>query len=438
MTKLTDEGQIWILKPHAEDIQTGARYAAITLPWTFDRMMKGSTSKSLQRRALNIAKGVVAQKALLREFIRRGIPAPEHEKSYRSDDLFDFRVNIDGAETKLDVKSINYYTNYDPLGREPLTPELIIKNAGYPGPDWRKFFPMLMPHTQIGQPKEAYCFAIASSIDFRSDIETNRDSFALTAFPYGAYCAFLSSSALTLAREKAGQGVYLTCEYKSDSLFGDEGIKLKILGEWDGEYCEREVTLQRGSPVSEIGPFSCVTSFQIEREDYELLAHPNHLEISVSRNDFSTVIRNYKKENVNVLPTDTLKIINRDFCNLVLPSDYTLYVLGWATREEYLTNCRKYSGWVWPNDKVNKYENQPWTRFDERDMKNFTKTGFDDCVVRKPPRLNAGWMKATPRGSACCYVFPNMFGGGLNETNLYVLPQDLHTMDSLGGQLKTD
>ncbi len=37
-----------------------------------------------------------------------------------------------------------------------------------------------------------------------------------------------------------------------------------------------------------------------------------------------------------------------------------------------------------------------------------------------------------PGGNACCYVFPNVRGGGIRETNLYVLPQDLTIMDELG------
>ena len=38
-------------------------------------------------------------------------------------------------------------------------------------------------------------------------------------------------------------------------------------------------------------------------------------------------------------------------------------------------------------------------------------------------------------GGSCCYVFPNIGrNGGVKETNLFVLPQDLKTMDSLVNQ----
>jgi hypothetical protein len=432
MTTLTRPDQIWRLVPRAEDLDDGARYAEITLPWTFDRMMKGITSQGLQRRALNIAKGVVAQKVLRREFKRRGICAPEEEKSYRTDDLFDFRVDINHKEQKLDIKSINYYTNVNPLGREPFSPELLIANAGYPGPEWAHFFPMMLPHTQIGQDKEAYCFAIASSIDFRRDVDTNRTAYALTAFPYGVYGEFLSKKRMVERREAAGQGVYIECDFKSYSLFGGDGVELTILGEWDGETVKKQVTLKPGAPVRDIGPFSGVTSFQVSREHYDLLEKPNCIEVSVTRSDYTETVRNSKRENVNVIPDEVLTITRTDFCNLILPSDYTVYYLGWITKEEFKEKCRNYPAWIWPNDKKNDRENQPWSQMTERDLANLKKTSFDDRLTDKPRGLNAGWLKATPAGSAACYVYPNQFRGGLNETNLYVLPQDLHLMDSLG------
>ncbi|ABI67378.1 hypothetical protein [Syntrophomonas wolfei] len=176
---------IWELKPLAEDLEAGARYASITLPWTFNRMAYNTGSKGQQGRGLNIAKGIVAQKMLSRALSERNVVAEVQRKSHRDDDLFDFQVVINGKMSKLDLKSWNYFSNYNVSGREPFTSALIEKNAGYAGPEWRKFFPMLVPHTQIGQEKEAYCFGLASSIDFRNNVEADRDGYILTAYPYG-------------------------------------------------------------------------------------------------------------------------------------------------------------------------------------------------------------------------------------------------------------
>src|SRR5262249_29171410 len=154
-------------------------------------------------------------------------------------------VELERGLTKLDLKTINYYTNYEPLGRQPFSAELLLKHSGYAGADWRTFFPMLVAHTQIGQDKESYCFAIASSIDLRKDIGTKRTAYALTAFPYGEHLPFLSSKKLCLLREVINKGFFLELLYESNSLLSPE-ITLSIIGEWAGKPSVPSVKLRSG------------------------------------------------------------------------------------------------------------------------------------------------------------------------------------------------
>ncbi len=433
MTLLTKPDDIWVLTPTMEDLQAGAHYASITLPWTFNRMMLNTSSRGQQERALNIAKGIIVQEMLKRALEARDIRADVQRKSHRDDDLFDFQMLLDGKLIDLDVKSIHHYNNYDhSLGREPLTPELIVENMSYPGPDWRRFFPMLVPHTQIAQDKEAYCFAIASSIDPRSDIDANRDQYILTAFPYGEQMAFIGSKRLCIERETAGEGFFLRMHYSPEGLLGQEIISLVVVGEWDGDLVKASVTLTPGVVSEDVGPFSCVSSFYIERDDYDSLF--GSIEIIVSENTFAQPVYNSSRQNINEAPDAALTFTRNDFCNLFLPNDYRLFVLGWCTKEEFLENCRKYSGWIWPKDSVNRYENQLWSEVTPNDMRTLERAGFIDSVQRRPIQIRAGWMKTTGRGGgACCYVFPNTFQrGGVSETNLYILPQDLRIMDEIG------
>lgn len=431
MTLLSRPDQIWVLKPTKEDLVAGANYAAITLPWTFNRMMLNTQSSGQQARALNIAKGIVGQEMLRRELTRLGKLVQVQRKSHRDDDLFDFRIKSNEKWMKLDLKTVNYFTDYPDVGREPLSRELIIRNSAYPGPDWRRFFPMLVPHTQIAQSKEAYVFAIASSIDFRRDVGTNRIGYALTAFPYGNVMPFLSAKKLCLAREASGKGFYIRCQW-APQWPADHPMHLTVIGEWDGKVCKFEVTLKRGQPV-DIGPFSCVASFQVEKEDYDRWVG-GHIRVSVSQNDYTDVVWNSLRKNLNVAPSEDLILMKGDFCNLLLPTDYTLYVIGWITKEDFLRACRKYTGWVWPLDRINKFENQPWSQITTSDAEAIERAGFADCIHRKPTQLRAGWMKTNGRGGgACCYVYPNIgANGGVKETNLYVLPQDLRPMEELG------
>ena len=167
--RLTDFEQIWSVSATKEELQKGAKYAEITLPWTFNRMMLNTGSRGQRERGLNIAKGVVAQLILARTLRERGLNIQEQLKSHRDEDFFDFLIPVNDKKVPFDFKSINYYTNYEIPERLPFSRELIIQNRSYSGPSWNKFFPMLVPHTQISQSKEAFCFAIASSIDPRNN-----------------------------------------------------------------------------------------------------------------------------------------------------------------------------------------------------------------------------------------------------------------------------
>src|SRR4051812_15850024 len=102
MRRLRKVNDIWMLRPLKEDLLEGARYASISLPWTFNRMMLNTGSIGQQGRALNIAKGIVGQEMLKRALCERGVRAVTQRKSHRNDDLFDFHVSIAGELTRLD------------------------------------------------------------------------------------------------------------------------------------------------------------------------------------------------------------------------------------------------------------------------------------------------------------------------------------------------
>lgn len=429
MKKMRSKKDIWILTPTMADLKKGAHYAAVSLPWTFNRMMLNTSSDGQQRRALNIAKGIVGQEMLKREMKRVGIRARTQRKSYRDEDFFDFEAEILGAPTRLDLKSINYYTNYEPTGREEFSLDFFMKHIGYAGADWRTFFPMLVPHTQIEQSKEAYGFAIATSLDLRKDIETKRSGFALTAFPYGEHLEFLSSSKLCRQREDSSKGFHIQLLHRVDSLLPSE-VVIKVIGEWAGNSKEISVKLSPEA-VKQCGPFSCISSFQVDKESYN--QYNGQVEISIVKNQFKSPTYNSSKRNINKFPRRSFVIEQSDFCNLHLPNDYTLYVIGWIGKEEFLEACRQYMGWVWPKDSVDRFENQPWNQLTEKDLKILERNGFQDCLPRKGHQLQAGWLKTTGLGGgACCYVFPNVWrSGGVKETNLYVLPKDLCSMDSM-------
>ena len=274
MHRLTGADQIWTLKPTDEDLAEGARYASISLPWTFNRMMINTSAKGQCSRALNVAKGIVSQEVLRRRLAELGVEALIQRKSHRVDDLYDLRIAIDGRMTRVDVKTMNYYTDYEQYGRSSFRPQLIAEQSSYSGRDWRQFFPMLIPHTQIGQEKEVYCFAIASSVDFRRQV---RDAGLcdITAFPYDECLPFMCSPQLCDLRENAGKGFWVTCAYtpNNDLLSADE-LQVALVGEWDGKIKCEEIIATPANPVLAIGPFSALTCVKMDRDSYRtFMAH---------------------------------------------------------------------------------------------------------------------------------------------------------------------
>ena len=220
MDKLRGADDLWVLTPRASDLREAARYAAISLPWTFNRMLKKRDSRGQQRRALNIAKGILGQEMLKRKMREVGLRAETPRKSHRVTDFFDFLVPMGSEAVKMDLKSIHYYHDYELLGRVPFSVDLLLQHAGYPGPDWRTFFPMMVPHTQINQAKQAYCFAIARSLDVRVDVSTDRMDYALTAFPSRSSRA-ISQFQKALSGTRGGpEGIqYLSCVQTRSPLF---------------------------------------------------------------------------------------------------------------------------------------------------------------------------------------------------------------------------
>jgi len=429
--RLTSPEQIWTLHSHQSDRQIAADYAEKTVPWTFNRMMLQGP-RGLQERAINISKGIAGQEMLRRAFQGRGRQFNVQLKSHRADDLFDFRVPINGEDKRLDIKTTHYFTDYQGDARDPLSSNLIIAHRLYTGPDWRYFFPMMIPHTQIKQDKEVYCFAIASSADPRKQIKDEETETRLCAFAYGQYQHLFSNKRLCLQREASGKGFYIRCHYNPYGLFAAEQVSLIIIGEWQGQIAPRTVSIQANQPSEVIGPFSIIDAFKVSYPDYLALSD-TAIEVECVRNDYDDPIRNSKGENINWVPSSLLQLHRDNFSNITLPNQYTLYVLGWISKSDFLQRCRSYPSWVWPNDKVNKYHNQPWSQITQDDETKIRSAGFDDCIFRNPSRFLAGWMKTSGHGNgACCYVFPNVhYRGGVNETNLYVLPQDLNIMDDL-------
>lgn len=431
MGYLSDDNDVWTATATSADIDEAAHYASISLPWTFNRMMMRSSPNGQNNRAFNIAKGIAGQEILHRVLRDNGMEVELPRDSHRDDDLFDIRIQVAGEVRDTDLKTVTYYSNYSNK-RPPFSPEYVVENRDYDGPEWRRFFPMMIPHTQMNQDKEVYIFAIAESIDFRNEMTSGRSEHEITAFPHGDTCEFLQADRLIKAREEAKKGVYVSVRYlpENDGQMG--APSLELIGEWDGDLNNRQIKLEPNQLLGEVGPFSCLNSVQMPADDF-FEQFEGSLEFSVRSNELDEPVRNTTRRNLNQRPDEPMIIEKDDFCNLRLPDDYTLHLFGWTTKSRFRQNCRKYRSWVWPDDDIDPSKNTPWSQITDDDRKRLERIEFDDAIQSGDHRIDAGFLKGIPMsGGACTYVFPNQQSGGLRETNLYVLPQDLRVMSELG------
>jgi hypothetical protein len=426
MNKLNNVSEIWDLYPTRSDIEDGVNYAIISWPYTFDRMNLSSTGYKGQRdRILNIVKGITNQNALRRKLSKEGIDVLLHNKSYRDEDLFDFKIKMNEEVHLWDVKTIHHYACYDSNNkRKELSKSLILENKAYDGSDWRTFFPEMVAHTQIQQEKGGYIFGISSSdADFRKNKDSKREKDFIVAIPWGEWADFSSNRKLIYAREKEKEGFDISIVWKGQLPLDDNELKLIIIGENEGKRIEKEISLPKNNPKKE-GSFSSITAIHL----LERKVLTGRIEIQFN-NKFKNPVYNSQMRNINKVPTSPLVIEDEHFVNIFLPNDYHILYLGWIKRDEFLIEYKKYRPWVWPKDSVDKYKNQPWSQITEKDQNLFEKLKLD-----WKKGLIGGLLKTTGRGNgANCYIFPNQFGGGIKETNLYVLPQDLSIMADFNG-----
>jgi hypothetical protein len=411
------------LKPTEKQKALGCDYALKTLPWTFNRMMSNTSTTGQNSRALNIAKGVVAQALFKSVLTDLGVNAEEEKKSHRDSDLFDLRFNINQAETKFDFKSFNIYTDYVLKGREAFSIDFLIKNQSYPGPLWTQFFPMLVPHKQIGQDKDAFIFALGSSKDFRKWNPTSiQKNYVLAAFPFGEALPFYMSPKLCLERENLEKGFFV-CVKIENNMLAKSTSKFYLTGEYNGKTVNYELISNSKSQV--VGPFACLSS--IWTQDTNSILGLETMTIKLDKNEMKSPVFSATRKNLNVEPEEVI-FRQKDFCNLILPDDYELHLLGWIGKEEYIERCLSYPAWIWPKDSENKFANQSWTTFSDGDKTTMAKVlgeGVD-------PKEGLGIMKTTGRGGgAACYFYPNIHGGGIKETNFYVLLDDLKPIRKL-------
>jgi len=448
MEKLSSADEIWSSTLRKEDLQEATDYATISLPWTFDRMhYGGKTQRAINDRLLHIFLGVLNQSILERELKSRGYSCGMDWTKYRESDIFDFSI-----EGKIyDVKTMIVYSEYDKQWkRQPFSPELLIRYKSYQGPKWRIFFPIMVAMTQltVDKMKDGYIFGIGKTYpDLRKREPMPRDKGFWCTAPYDKAFVFFQNTALVKAREDAGRGFFPVVKWNREQSTIDGSIgelALTFYGEWMGKPVTTTARLSPGDQVvisTEMSALSC-----IKAEHPSSLGGTDELVIT-AKNNFRDFVPRLTDPNENINDHKfSWKIGKSAFVNLHVPSDYTVYWLGYIPFKEFARTFTNYSCYFIPHPK-NPDENtngeytgklvDKFARLDNRRSRAISKgldipwPDFSGLVKGK--MIKAGLLVSVnkaggkPIGAACYYYPPY----ALLESAIYVLPKDLYTMDSL-------
>lgn len=450
MNKLSNPKDIWNVKINDLDLKEAIDYATISMPWTFDRMRYGvSTQRSMNKRLMNIMKGVLNQTMLERIMTRKGFKCSKNWKHYRDSDIFDFSINGKVYDVKTGHIYEEYSKNWD---REKFTPELLIKHKDYPGPIWKTFFPMGLTVSQITYKKEkdGYIFGIARTFKDVNKVEPiSGDNGYWCSIPFGQAAIFFHSRQLIMIREekKLGFKVKIRWNINQQRLIQNEEliVKILIIGEWDGKKQTEELTIKPSQSVTSKKEFSSLSCINCEHPTF--LGSYDKLIISVKSNLKQAIPKPTNPiENLN--NTDFEWELNKlSFVNLKMPEDYEVFWIGTITPQVLFKEFTKYKCYFIPlpgRDRNQEGILFPSTKekleaLDTRKKKYVEEglkvVGPDFAPLIKGQKFNGGLLIAqmSARGSlgAASYIYPPQ-PGAFPESAIYILPGDLYRMDDLG------
>lgn len=396
MTKLCDEHQVWVFDIDQDDIWKGVHYAKKSLPWTFNRMGVQEGDWTWYYRMMKIVVGVAVQETLIRELQQREIEIEKDWTNYRTKDAFDL-TSLDGR--KIDVKSFNLYSDYSVKLRPNFCLDYLIQNSSYPGPEWSRFFPCLVPQDQAGR-DDVYVFAIVESPNYTSKARRigGRVNQFMIASPAAAWGNFLNHKNIIKAREDSKMGLDLEFELRDHCSLFKSPLTFYLGLQYDGKFDEIDMEINTGDVISVEG-VSGLSYIRIREEDFD--SFTGQLAVRFTNHLDEPVFTGASMRDLNVAPENEWVVDKTMFGDLFLPSPHRIYMLGWISIDEFSRIRREYPAYAHPLQ--NKQENQ-----------------LADSQER-------GIMLTR----SCCYIYPNMFKGGLRNKNYYVLPRDLNIMDEL-------
>jgi hypothetical protein len=447
--RLKKHSDILISKVSSNDIKESINYAILSLPWTFDRMHYGNeTQKSVNKRLINIMKGVLNQTLLQKLLEKKGYTCKKNWKNYRDSDVFDFEVN----NALFDVKTFHIYEKYTKsVKRSPFSTKLLIKNMSYPGPVWKTFFPVMVTLSQVQYNTEKYAYIFGISVtkkDLRqTTITSNSDGF-WCATPFGNAHMFFQDRKLILLRERTQKGFRVVIARKKiqKTLLNNnsESVRIQLFGEWKGKPISDILNIKMNEKNVSKKLFSSLSCVRLIDNDKANEFDKFYISVDNSLKDF---VEKSNDPSINLNDDKFVWEITTDsLVDLLVPSDYKVYWLGYIPFNEFYEKLKNYRCYfaVKPGTDSNVDGNiTPKMKDKFRAMDKRRSRAIENGINVNVPefmpfirgkKINAGMLLAvTTAGGrnigASCYFYPPYYP--FFDTALYVLPKDLYTINSL-------
>ena len=402
---------------------------------------------SVNDRLIHILLGVLNQTILERILTKKGYKCEKQWKKYRDSDIFDFHVN---GKT-YDVKTTQIYTEYSAKNeRENFSPEFLIANKDYEGPEWRRFFPMMVPISQltIDKVKDAYIFGISETYQDIRHIEPKKsDKGFWCAAPFQKAFYFMQSTYVIKRREEAGKGfrVRVSWRLKQRTLSEQRKMaRMTIFGEWDGDRQTEILDLKESKTVISEKEFSSLSCVRLENP--AVLGEFDNIVISVE-NNFKEIVTKPNNPKINLNDDNFEWILQKDsFVNLRMPEDYKVRWVGFIPFAQFSAIFPSYPSYFIPRPRdmsvnvpgeaINKIR-EKFAYFSKRRDKAIAENKeipWPDflSLIGKKGQINAGFLIAAQRFGrpigAACYFYPPY---GFSESAIYVLPKDLYCLEFL-------
>jgi hypothetical protein len=401
MKKVTKRRDIWEIDVSKQSEEMGVLYASKSLPWTFNRLGVREGPWTWYYRMMNINKGVMTQESLLGRLRKDDVDIEKEWKDYRTEDTFDLRAP---NSTRIDVKSLNYYTDYKSAKRPEFSLEYLLENSEYSGNEWSKFFPWLVPCDQLKK-NDLFIFALLCSQNYNSKRMGGRDKSFIVTSPPAAWGSFLNHKKIILAREEDKKGLDLKFKLTQNVTLGGEPVEFEVGYEKAGKFFEQKLVLKNGRSDTIEGTSSLA---YIRMEKHQIAAFIGKLLITFKNHLKRPVTSGQKLVDLNRAPSDCWEVTKGMYGDLFIPKPMKLYFIGWIERNRFDEVRQSYPPYAHPIDAQSKERNQPG-RSNENGL----------LFLR-----------------SCCYIYPNVFRGGLKNKNYYVLTHDLNVMDEFADAIK--